>query len=120
MTLTTRLTAVALAALAVVLAGFSAALYLVAREHLYRRADDRLAAAAAVLVAAAEVRPDGVEWEPAERRLGLGSGPGGDGGIGVWRFEPHRRGGGPHAPQPGRGCGPRRAAPARRAGPRVP
>ena len=44
MTLTTRLTAVALAALAVVLAGFSAALYLVAREHLYRRADDRLAA----------------------------------------------------------------------------
>src|SRR5204862_7738105 len=29
--------------------------------------------------AAAEGRPDGVEWEPAERRLGLGAGPGGDG-----------------------------------------
>lgn len=77
MTLTTRLTAAALAALAAVLAGFSAALYLLARDHLYRRADDRLAAAAAVLVAAAEVHPDGVEWEPAERRLAPGPGPGG-------------------------------------------
>jgi heavy metal sensor kinase len=73
-TLTTRLTAVALAALAVVLAGFSTTLYLLAREHLYRQADDRLAAAAAVLVAATEVKPDGVEWEPAERRLGFGPG----------------------------------------------
>lgn len=79
MTLTTRLTAAALAALAAVLAGFSAALYLFARDHLYRRADDRLAAAAAVLAAAAEVHPDGVEWEPAERRLAPG--PGGDGVV---------------------------------------
>jgi heavy metal sensor kinase len=80
-TLTTRLTAIALAALAVVLAGFSAALYLVAREHLYRRADDRLAAAVNVLVAAAEVKPDGVEWEPGERRLLVGPGAGGDGVV---------------------------------------
>jgi heavy metal sensor kinase len=75
-TLTTRLTAFALAALAVVLAGFSFALYAVASDHLYRQADDRLTAAVNVLVAAAEVKPDGVEWEPAERRLGLGSGTG--------------------------------------------
>jgi heavy metal sensor kinase len=75
-TLTTRLTVIALAALAVVLAGFSVALYAVASDHLYRRADERLGAAVNVLVAAAEVKPDGVEWEPAERRLGLGSGDG--------------------------------------------
>jgi len=81
-TLTTRLTAIALAALAVVLAGFSAALYLLARDHLNRQADERLGAATDVLVAAAEVKPDGVEWEPAERRLGVGSGTGG-GGV-VW------------------------------------
>lgn len=76
MTLTTRLTVIALAALAIVLAGFSVALYAVASDHLYRRAEERLGAAVNVLVAAAEVKPDGVEWEPAERRLGLGSGDG--------------------------------------------
>ncbi|VTU01432.1 signal transduction histidine kinase : Signal transduction histidine kinase OS=Singulisphaera acidiphila (strain ATCC BAA-1392 / DSM 18658 / VKM B-2454 / MOB10) GN=Sinac_0425 PE=4 SV=1: HAMP: HisKA: HATPase_c [Gemmataceae bacterium] len=81
MTLTTRLTVIALAALAVVLAGFSFALYAVASEHLYRRADDRLTAALNVLVAAAEVKPDGVEWEPAERRLLVGPGAGGDGVV---------------------------------------
>ena len=81
MTLTTRLTVVALAALAVVLAGFSTALYVVASDHLHRRADDRLAAAVNVLVAAAEVKPDGVEWEPAERRLLVGPGAGGDGVV---------------------------------------
>lgn len=79
MTLTNRLTVIALAALAVVLAGFSTALYLVASDHLHRRADDRLAAAVNVLVAAAEVKPDGVEWEPEERRLLVGPGAGGDG-----------------------------------------
>ena len=81
MTLTTRLTVIALAALAVVLAGFSTALYLVARDHLHRRADERLAAAVGVLVAAAEVKPDGVEWEPEERRLLVGPGAGGDGVV---------------------------------------
>jgi heavy metal sensor kinase len=81
MTLTTRLTVIALAALAVVLAGFSFAVYAVAREHLYRQADDRLAAAVNVLVAAAEVKPDGVEWEPGERRLLVGPGAGGDGVV---------------------------------------
>ena len=79
MTITTRLTVIALAALAVVLTGFSAALYAVASEHLYRRADDRLTAAVSVLVAAAEVKPDGVEWEPTERRVLVGPGAGGDG-----------------------------------------
>lgn len=76
MTLTDRLTLTALAALAAVLAGFSAALYALASEHLHRQAEERLGAAVSVLVAAAEVKPDGVEWEPAERRLGLGPGTG--------------------------------------------
>jgi heavy metal sensor kinase len=77
-TLTTRLTVFSLAALAVVLAGFSTAVYLLARHHLHRQADDRLDAALDVLTAAAEVKPDGIEWDPTERRLGFGSGTGGD------------------------------------------
>jgi signal transduction histidine kinase len=74
MTLTTRLTAFALAGLAVVLAGFSLALYLLVAGHEYRQLDNRLEAALNVLTAAAEVSDDGVEWEPAERRTDVGEG----------------------------------------------
>jgi heavy metal sensor kinase len=74
MTLTTRLTAFALAGLAVILAGFSLALYLLVAKHEYRQLDDRLEAALNVLTAAAEVSNDGVEWEPAERRMDVGEG----------------------------------------------
>jgi heavy metal sensor kinase len=74
MTLTTRLTLFFLAALAAVLAGFSAALYALADAHLYGQADERLEAAAQTLAAAAEVAPDGVEWEPGQRALGVGPG----------------------------------------------
>lgn len=74
MSLAGRLTVFFLVALALVLAGFSASLYLLAHRHLHRQVDDRLEAALQTLSAAAEVKPDGVEWEPQERRLNLGQG----------------------------------------------
>ncbi len=74
MTLTTRLSLFFLAALATVLVGFSAALYLLADRHLTRQLDDQLAAATRTLASAAEVEPDGVEWEPHSRPLALAPG----------------------------------------------
>jgi signal transduction histidine kinase len=61
-----------LAALAVVLIGFSAALYLLAWTYLHRQADERLAAALDTLVAAVEVESDGLDWEPGVHSLTLG------------------------------------------------
>ena len=72
MRLSTRLTLFFLAALALVLVGFSASLYLLASKYLHRQADERLEAALNTLTAAAEVGPDGVEWEPEERSLSFG------------------------------------------------
>ena len=71
MSLTNRLLAFFLTLLALVLASFSLTLYLLAREYLYGIVTDRLDAALDTLAAAAEVRPDGVEWEPHERQLSL-------------------------------------------------
>jgi heavy metal sensor kinase len=62
--LTTRLTAFFLAALAAVLAGFSATLWLLAREYLHRQVDDRLEATIQTLVASIEFELAGLEWEP--------------------------------------------------------
>jgi heavy metal sensor kinase len=76
MTLPTRLSLFFLAALACVLVGFSLALYALAHSYLHRQADERLQAALNTLSAAAEVGPDGVEWEPHERRLILAAGDG--------------------------------------------
>ena len=76
MSLTGRFSALFLAALAVVLVAFSTALYVAARVYLHRRVGERLDAALAVLAAAAEVHPEGVEWEPQERVLPLGQEPG--------------------------------------------
>ena len=78
MSLTGRLSAVFLAVLAAVLAAFSATLYGAAWAHLHRQAADRADAALDVLTAAAEIHPDGVEWEPRERLLPLGRGGGPD------------------------------------------
>jgi signal transduction histidine kinase len=77
MSLSTRLSAFFLAALGLVLLGFSAALYVSARVYLQRQVGDRLNASLALLAAAAEIRPEGVEWDPQERVLPLGqeSGP---------------------------------------------
>ena len=77
MSLTGRFSALFLSTLALVLVGFSTALYISASVYLDRRLRDRLTAALAILAAAAEIHPDGVEWEPQERALPLGqeSGP---------------------------------------------
>jgi signal transduction histidine kinase len=71
-TLTTRLSVFFLAALAVVLAGFSVSLYLLARAHLHQQVEERVEAALSTLAAVAEVGPEGIEWELAGRPLTLG------------------------------------------------
>ncbi|WP_165071882.1 sensor histidine kinase [Paludisphaera rhizosphaerae] len=68
----TRLTIYYVTAIAVVLVGFSIALYLLASKHLNRQAYERLEAALNTLSAAAEIEPDGVTWEPEERSLTFG------------------------------------------------
>ena len=75
MSLTARVSAFLLAALAVVLAGFSGGLYLLARTYLYRQVDERLEAALDTLAAAAEIQDDHVEWEPDQRLLPVGRDP---------------------------------------------
>ena len=72
MRLGTRLTCYFLAAMAVVLVGFSVALYAIAAKHLHRQADERLESSLNTLAAAAEIGPEGVEWEPQERSLSFG------------------------------------------------
>jgi len=69
MSLANRLTGFFLLALAVVLAGFSGTLYALARTHLYSQLNAHVAATMDTLVAAAEVEPDGLDWEPELRRL---------------------------------------------------
>lgn len=68
MTLAFRLGAFFLAALAVLLGGFSAALYLLARTHLHRDMDERLSISLDALAIAAEIEPDGIEWRPGLHR----------------------------------------------------
>ena len=72
MRLSTRLSLFFLGALALVLLGFSAVLYVLASVYLHRQVDERLEAVINTLVAAAEVGPRGVEWEPQERTLSFG------------------------------------------------
>jgi signal transduction histidine kinase len=69
MRLSTRLSLLFVTALAVVLLGFSAALYGLAFHYLYRQLDEGLEAAINTLAAAAEISREGVEWEPRERSL---------------------------------------------------
>jgi signal transduction histidine kinase len=78
MSLTGRFSVLFLSALGLVLVGLSMALYVSARIYLDRQVSDRLSAALAVLAAAAEIHPDGVEWEPQERILALGRESGAD------------------------------------------
>jgi heavy metal sensor kinase len=78
MTLTTRLSLFFLTTLALILVGFSITLYLLARTYLHQQSEERLEAALNTLVAAIEVTPDGLEWEPAERHLNLGPATFGD------------------------------------------
>ena len=67
MTLTKRLLFFFLGSLALILVGFSSGLYLLARIYLNRQAEERLDAATNTVLAAVEVGPDGVEWEPNDR-----------------------------------------------------
>ena len=69
MTLTNRLMVFFLGALAVVLVGFSGAIYFSAHRYLHQQADERVDAAMNTLLAAIEVSPQGVEWEPGERPI---------------------------------------------------
>jgi signal transduction histidine kinase len=98
-TLTTRLSLYFLASLAAVLVAFSAALYLLADRHLHRQLDDRLAASAHTLASAAEVEPDGVEWEPHNRPLALA--PGAFGEQLRWTVTDDTGSVLDHSPQPG-------------------
>ncbi len=72
MSLATRISAFLLIALALVLAGFSGTLYLLARGYLARQIDDRLGQALDVLEASIDIEPGGLEWEPTDRQLTLG------------------------------------------------
>ena len=78
MSLTRRFSALCLTVLAVVLLVFSTAVYVSARIYLDRQVRERVEAALAVLAAAAEIHPKGVEWEPQERDLPLGQETGPD------------------------------------------
>lgn len=71
MTLTTRLLLFFLSMLALVLIGFSIALYLVADNYLHQQVVDRVNAVLNSLSAAVESDSGGLEWEPSSRRLNL-------------------------------------------------
>jgi heavy metal sensor kinase len=70
--LTTRLSTFFLAALALVLVGFSLVLLLLTHSYLHRQVDERLASALDTLAAIAEQEEGGLEWEPDQRHLALG------------------------------------------------
>lgn len=73
MSLVTRLSLFFLAALAAVLLGFSAAIYLLGRSYLSEQLDERLVKALDTLEASVDVETDGLEWEPQDRRMMLGT-----------------------------------------------
>jgi signal transduction histidine kinase len=74
MKLSTRVSLFFLAWLAVTLAGFSLGLYLLVGRHLRHEVDQHLRGALATLTAAVEIKKDGVEWEPHQRRLLVSTG----------------------------------------------
>ena len=64
MSLVSRVSAFFLVFLALILLGFSATLYLLARSHFQRDLDERLMVALDALCVAADVESDAVEWRP--------------------------------------------------------
>jgi signal transduction histidine kinase len=76
MSLTTRLVGFSLAALAVVLVGFSALVLLLAQADVDRHVDRRVQGTLDAMAAAVEVKPNGLEWEPDQRGFALSSVPG--------------------------------------------
>lgn len=75
MSLATRLSAFFLLALALVLTGFSVTLYALSRTYLVRQNDERLELALDTLEASVDIEPGGLEWEPSDRRITLGTEP---------------------------------------------
>jgi heavy metal sensor kinase len=75
MTLVNRVSAFFLGWLGLSLVGSAAAVYLLARADLYREADARLEGTLDALTAAADIEPEGIEWEANERTLPRGDGP---------------------------------------------
>ena len=75
MSLATRLSAFFLVAMALVLAGFSGTLYVLARTYLVRELDERLLRSLDTLEASVDIEPGGLEWEPADRQMTLGVEP---------------------------------------------
>ena len=73
MNIATRLTLFFLGVLGLVLIAFSLTLYAFSTSYLNRRMEERLGSALGTLMAAIEVTPNGLEWEPSERRITLGS-----------------------------------------------
>ena len=101
MSITNRLSLFFLAALAVVLIGFSSTLYGLASWHLNLQLDRHLESAMQGLIAAVEVHPGDVEWEPLERGgsdassshdLSCRAGPGACRLRELWFFRDGRRG----------------------------
>jgi two-component system, OmpR family, sensor kinase len=72
MSLTLRLSCFFVGALALVLVGFSVALYALATRYLERQVDERLTAALDTLEAAVDREPDGLDWDIQEKRVSLG------------------------------------------------
>ena len=78
MTIVNRLSMLFLIWLGIILAGFSALVFGIEWYYLYRQADAQSISAFHALVAAIEVHPTDVEWEPNERKIVLGQGSGFD------------------------------------------
>ena len=72
MTLTNRLTLFHLVTLAVVLAAFAGSVYGLMRTILFRQLADQSTAALDTLVAAVEIEPNGLDWEPELRKIQFG------------------------------------------------
>jgi signal transduction histidine kinase len=62
--------------LGIILAGFSAMVFGIEWYYLYKQSDTQSISAFHALVAAIEVHPDDVEWEPNERKIIIGGGSG--------------------------------------------
>lgn len=76
MTLVNRVSAFFLAALAIVLVVYSGVFYAFVRGRLVQQFDQELHGALYSLVAAIEVEPEEVKWQPLEHAIALGSGAG--------------------------------------------
>ncbi len=68
MKLATRMSLFFLAALAVVLIGLSAAVYLLVRSQLHHQINERLITGLETFRGAMEFEPNGLDWEPDRRR----------------------------------------------------